>query len=203
MALVALAQAASIGPTVRNPDGSKSSVNGDFVAQGLGNLGGGLFGALAAQQSGLRGLERGPRPGSWRFTDPPARIGPGEVRVLFYGGASLFAEAPRIDAQWPDVSRARGSAVVLALRTAPEVPSSAVVKLLSRYAQELDAHGGRLYLAGVQPRLLAVLRRTGLAAELGDDRVVPARREIFGAQNEAVERAERWVAERRAAGAAE
>ncbi|MGW2589277.1 SulP family inorganic anion transporter [Streptomyces sp. NPDC001515] len=315
VALVALAQAASIGPTVRNPDGSKSSVNGDFVAQGLGNLGGGLFGALpaggsmsrtgvavsagartrwtgifagvwlallvltlgslaeripmpviggliivigceliwgrredillvvrtsplpaaamvvtfiattqlplqqaivigallslllycvqAARQSGLRGLERGPRPGSWRFTDPPARIGPGEVRVLFYGRASLFAEAPRIDAQWPDVSRARGSAVVLALRTAPEVPSSAVVKLLSRYAQELDAHGGRLYLAGVQPRLLAVLRRTGLAAELGDDRVVPARREIFGAQDEAVERAERWVAERRAAGAAE
>lgn len=313
VALVALAQAASIGPTVRNPDGSKSSVDGDFVAQGLGNIGGGLFGALpaggsmsrtgvavgagartrwtgifagvwlallvltlgslaeripmpviggliivigceliggrrkdillvvrtsplpaaamvvtfvattqlplqqaivigallslllycvqAARQSGLRGLERGSGPGSWRFTDPPARVGPGEVRVLFYGGASLFAEAPRIDAQWPDVSRARGSAVVLTLRTAPEVPSSAVVKLLSRYAEELDAHGGRLYLAGVQPRLLAVLRRTGLTAELGDDRVVPARQEVFGAQEEAVERAERWVAERRATGA--
>ncbi|WUW23057.1 SulP family inorganic anion transporter [Streptomyces sp. NBC_01463] len=312
VALVALAQAASIGPTVRNPDGSKSSVDGDFVAQGIGNIGGGLFGALpaggsmsrtgvavsagartrwagifagvwlallvltlgslaeripmpviggliivigcelirgrrkdillvlrtswlsaaamtvtfvattqlplqqaivigallslllycvqAARQSGLRGLEPGAGPGSWRFTDPPSRVGPGEVRVLFYAGTSLFAEAPRIDAQWPDVSQARGSAVVLALRTTPEVPSSAVVKLLSRYADELDAHGGRLYLAGVQPTLLAVLRRTGLTAELGDDRVVPAREEIFGAQREAIERANRWVEEQRGRG---
>ncbi len=36
----------SIGPTVPTPDGTKSSVNGDFVVQGLGNIGGGLFGAL-------------------------------------------------------------------------------------------------------------------------------------------------------------
>ncbi|WP_217231980.1 SulP family inorganic anion transporter [Streptomyces anulatus] len=46
VALVGLAQAASIGPSVPNPDGSKSSVNGDFAAQGLANLAGGLFQAL-------------------------------------------------------------------------------------------------------------------------------------------------------------
>lgn len=161
-----------------------------------------LYCVQAARQSGLRGLERGADPGSWRFTEPPERIGPGEVAVLFYAGTSLFAEAPRIDAQWPDVSQARGSALVLALRTTPEVPSSAVVKLLSRYAAELDAHGGRLYLAGVQPRLLAVLHRTGLTAELGGDRVVPAREEVFGAQHEAIDRATRWVEEQRGKGAA-
>lgn len=46
VALVGLAQAASIGPSVPNPDGSKSSVNGDFAAQGLANLAGGLFQSL-------------------------------------------------------------------------------------------------------------------------------------------------------------
>ncbi|WP_079039535.1 SulP family inorganic anion transporter [Streptomyces sp. Root431] len=46
VALVALAQAASIGPSVPNPDGSRSSVNGDFAAQGLANLAGGLFQSL-------------------------------------------------------------------------------------------------------------------------------------------------------------
>ncbi|MEU3396460.1 SulP family inorganic anion transporter [Streptomyces filamentosus] len=46
VALVGLAQAASIGPSVPNPDGSRSSVNGDFAAQGLANLAGGLFQAL-------------------------------------------------------------------------------------------------------------------------------------------------------------
>ncbi|MFG2883515.1 SulP family inorganic anion transporter [Streptomyces sp. NPDC048297] len=48
VALVALAQAASIGSSVPNPDGSRSSVNGDFTAQGLANLAGGLFQSLPA-----------------------------------------------------------------------------------------------------------------------------------------------------------
>lgn len=46
VALVALAQAAGIAPSVPNPDGSRSSVNGDFLSQGAANLGGGLFQAL-------------------------------------------------------------------------------------------------------------------------------------------------------------
>lgn len=46
VALVGLAQAASIRPSMPNPDGFKTSVNGDFAAQGLANLVGGLFQAL-------------------------------------------------------------------------------------------------------------------------------------------------------------
>ncbi|WP_206184988.1 SulP family inorganic anion transporter [Thermoactinospora rubra] len=46
VALVALAQAAGIGAAVPNPDGSRSSMSGDFVAQGAANLAGGLFQAL-------------------------------------------------------------------------------------------------------------------------------------------------------------
>lgn len=48
VALVALAQAAGIGPSMPNPDGSRSSVNGDFAAQGLANLAGGFFQSLPA-----------------------------------------------------------------------------------------------------------------------------------------------------------
>lgn len=46
VALVGLAQAASIGPSVPNPDGTRPSVNGDFTAQGLANVAGGLFQSL-------------------------------------------------------------------------------------------------------------------------------------------------------------
>ncbi|MBO0512075.1 SulP family inorganic anion transporter, partial [Streptomyces beijiangensis] len=287
VALVALAQAASIGPTVPNPDGTKSSVNGDFISQGIANVGGGLFGGLptggsmsrtgvavsagartrwtgifaglwlallvltlgslaeqipmpviggliivigvelilgrvkdiklilrtsalstaamvvtflattqlplqqaiiigavlslllycvqAARQSGLRTLEPGAGPATaWRIAPPPSRIAPGTVTVLYYAGTSLFAEAPRIDEQWPDTKEAAGSAVILAVRGVPEVPSSAVLKMLRRYAIDLRAHGGRLYLAGVEPKLAEVLRKTGVAAELGEDAVVEA-----------------------------
>lgn len=46
VALVGLAQAAGISAAVPNPDGSRPSTNGDFVAQGAANLAGGFFGAL-------------------------------------------------------------------------------------------------------------------------------------------------------------
>ncbi len=46
VALVALAQAAGIGAAVPNPDGSRTSVSGDFTAQGVANLAGGFFQAL-------------------------------------------------------------------------------------------------------------------------------------------------------------
>lgn len=46
VALVGLAQAAGISAAVPNPDGTRPSTNGDFVAQGAANLAGGFFGAL-------------------------------------------------------------------------------------------------------------------------------------------------------------
>jgi sulfate permease, SulP family len=46
VALVALAQAAGISAAVPNPDGSRTNMNGDFLAQGAANLAGGFFGAL-------------------------------------------------------------------------------------------------------------------------------------------------------------
>ncbi len=46
VALVALAQAAGISAAVPNPDGGRSDASGDFTAQGLANLAGGVTGAL-------------------------------------------------------------------------------------------------------------------------------------------------------------
>jgi SulP family sulfate permease len=48
VALVALAQAAGISAAVPNPDGSRTNMNGDFLAQGAANAVGGMFGALPA-----------------------------------------------------------------------------------------------------------------------------------------------------------
>ncbi|MDH6198998.1 SulP family sulfate permease [Mycobacterium frederiksbergense] len=46
VALVALAQAAGISAAVPNPDGSRTNMNGDFLAQGAANFTGSFFGAL-------------------------------------------------------------------------------------------------------------------------------------------------------------
>lgn len=308
VALVALAQAASIGPSVPNPDGSRSSVNGDFAAQGLANLAGGLFQSLpsggslsrtgvavsagartrwagifsgvllalivlvcallaeripmpvigglilvvggeliwgkrhdillvlrtsrlssaamiltflattqlplqqaivlgavlslllfcvqAARQSRLVALWRAPD-GRWHTAEPPERLTPGEVTVLDYAGTSFFAELPRIESRLPRPDTAGPAVLVLVVRTLPDVPSSAVLKLLDRYAASLAAHGGRLVLCGVQPPLVGLLERSGLAARLGDGGIVPARPELFAPLEEAVAEAEAWLAARR------
>ncbi|MCX4756971.1 SulP family inorganic anion transporter [Kitasatospora purpeofusca] len=309
VALVALAQAAGVSPSMPNPDGSRSNVNGDFAAQGLANLGGGLFQALpsggslsrtgvaasagartrwagvisgvflalvvlvagklaeripmpvigglilvvggeliwgkradialvlhtsalstaamavtfaattqlplqqaivigavlslllycvqAARQSGLATLERD-HEGAWATTGdpPPAVLPPGRVTVLVYGGTSLFAELPRLETQLPRVDGARAAVLILVMRTAPDVPSSAMLKLIRRYANSLHAQGGRLVLAGVQPALATLLARTGITAQLGDNAVVPTEPALLAPLDRAAEQAREWIATR-------
>ncbi|GGR20855.1 putative sulfate transporter YvdB [Streptomyces cinereoruber] len=253
VALVALAQAAGIAPSMPNPDGTRSDVNGDFRSQGYANLTGGLFQAMpsggslsrtgvavsagartrwagvvsgvflalvvlvagslaeripmpvigglilvvggeliwgkrhdillvlhtsrmssaamvltflattqlplqqaivlgtvlslllycaqAARQAKLVALRRMPEraeaPGQWETTQPPAALTPGTVTVLDYAGSSFFAELPRIENQLPAVDGARGAVLVLTVRALPDVPSSAMLKLLGRYATRL------------------------------------------------------------------
>ncbi|WP_405006998.1 SulP family inorganic anion transporter [Kitasatospora purpeofusca] len=307
VALVALAQAAGVSPSMPNPDGSRSNVNGDFAAQGLANLGGGFFQALpsggslsrtgvaagagartrwagvvsgvflalvvlvagtlaeripmpvigglilvvggeliwgkradialvlhtsalstaamavtfaattqlplqqaivigavlslllycvqAARQSGFVTLERD-HDGAWATTGdpPPAVLPPGRVTVLVYGGTSLFAELPRLETQLPRVDGARAAVLILVMRTAPDVPSSAMLKLIRRYANSLHAQGGRLVLAGVQPALATLLARTGITAQLGDNAVVPTEPALLAPLDHAEEQARNWIA---------
>ena len=309
VALVALAQAAGVSPSMPNPDGSRSSVNGDFASQGLANLGGGLFQALpsggslsrtgvavsagartrwagvisgiflalvvlvagklaeripmpvigglilviggeliwgkradialvgrtsklstaamlatfaattqlplqqaivigavlslllycvqAARQSELVPLRRDPD-GTWTTTGqpPPAVLPPGRTTVLTYEGTSLFAELPRLEAHLPRTEGARSAVLVLVMRTAPDVPSSAILKLIRRYATTLDAQGGRLILAGVHPSLAALLDRTGITAQLGDGGVVPAEPALLAPLDRAADDAQAWITAR-------
>lgn len=305
VALVALAQAASIAPTVPNPDGTRSKANGDFAAQGAANLGGAFFHALpsggslsrtgVARSVGaqtrwagvLSGLflalvvlvaaplaERIPVPvigalilivggellwarlgdlvlvartsrlsllalfvtflattqlplqhavglgaglslllycvqsarqtelaelvrddsGGWVTAPVPATLPPGEVTVINYSGVSFFAELPELEAALPAVAGAERSVLILVLRTLPEIPSSAIIKAFSRYADELEAAGGRLILAGVRPGLATVLQRTGIASQLGPGGIVLAEPRIFGPVERATATGREWIA---------
>lgn len=284
VALVALAQAAGIGSSVPNPDGSRTNTNRDFVAQGVANVAGGfthalaaggslsrtgvsvaagartrwagvfaglwltvivltvghyaelipmpvigglilviggeliigrlrdiklvartsrlstlamlatfaattqlplqhaivlggvgsplLYCAQAAHQSRLQALTR-QDDGGWRTTPVPTTIASNSVTVLEYGGVSFFAELPRLSEQWPDVSRARNAVVILRLRGVPDVPSSALLKLLTHWARQLSARDCTLMLAGVDPELQRVLDRSGATAVIGPENLIP------------------------------
>ncbi|MFB7515829.1 SulP family inorganic anion transporter [Streptomyces sp. NPDC056144] len=298
VALVALAQSAGIAPSMPNPDGSRSDINGDFRSQGYANLAGGLFQALpsggsmsrtgvavsagartrwagvvsgvflalvvllcgslaeripmpvigglilvvggeliwgkrhdialvlrtsrmsaaamiltflattqlplqqaiilgavlslllycaqAARQARLVALVRRPD-GHWETADPPRALTPGEVTVLDYAGSSFFAELPRIEAQLPEP--AEGATLILAVRALPDVPSSAMLKLLDRYAKTLADANARLILCGAHPALVRLLQRSGTATHLAPEDIVPATPELLGPLNTALDRA--------------
>ncbi|MCK0172992.1 SulP family inorganic anion transporter [Mycolicibacterium sp. F2034L] len=303
VALVGLAQAAGISAAVPNPDRSRPSTNGDFVAQGAANLAGGFFGALptggslsrtgvavsAGAQTRWTGIFAGiwlaalvvvagslaeliPMPvigglilvigaelvvGRWadiklvlrtaplsamamlitfaattqlplhtailigaitslvlycvkaaqsaklialRRTDdgwarapvPPA-VADNDVTVLHYAGVGLFAEVPRIDEEWPAVTGSRNAVVVLSLAALPDVPSSKVITALKKWAAALHDNGGRLFIAGVSPATAKVLERGGVGDVVGDDGVIDATPEIFGAVEDAVRSGRRWI----------
>jgi SulP family sulfate permease len=306
VALVALAQAAGISAAVPNPDGSKASASGDFLAQGLANAAGGFFGALpaggslsrtgvavsagartrwagifagawligvvvlfgdkaeiipmpvigglvlvigaelvagrvpdivlvartsllsavamvvtfaattqfplqdaiflgaalslllycvqAARQADLIALEP-TGPGRWRTADVPASAPSGQVTVIFYNGVGLFAEVPRLDERWPDLSGTRDAVLIVSMRTLPDVPSSTVIKELEKRVRTLRANGSKLMIAGVTPQVARILDRSGLTQLIGKDNVIPATDELFGALDRAVNDARRWIAD--------
>ncbi|MCM1950718.1 hypothetical protein NC315_35945 [Streptomyces sp. G2] len=80
--------------------------------------------------------------------------------------------------------------LILVVRALPDVPPSAMIKLLDRYARHLGDQDGRLVLCGIQPSLSHLLQRSGTADRLGDGGIVPAAPELLGGLEEA------WVAAR-------
>ncbi|MFZ3573170.1 SulP family inorganic anion transporter [Streptomyces sp. BH097] len=157
-----------------------------------------LYCAQAARQARLIALTRGPD-GTWHTGTPPKRLPAGEVTVLDYAGTSFFAELPHIENELPSPDGARDAVLVLVVRTLPDVPSSAVIKLLDRYARSLDKAGARLILAGARPSLVRVLKSTGLSERLG---IVPAAPELLGPLAAAEAEAREWIEGRREEGPA-
>jgi SulP family sulfate permease len=130
--------------------------------------------------------------GRCRETSSPAMLADGEVTLLDIYGSLFFAAGPKLRASLPAAEGARRAVVVLRLRGRGTL-QAATIALLRGYAAELAAGGGRLYLAGVGPEMAEQLRRTGLVDVLGEDAVVPATDEYFGACEAAQRRGRAWL----------
>jgi len=128
-------------------------------------------------------------------TDPPAELPHGEVVVLATYGSLFFASAAAFEAQLPrPVGAGTHGVVVLRLRAKEELGST-VVQVLIRYAGQLAACDARLMLCGVTPGVRQQLDDTGLGAQLGEDGIFLAHARVGLSVHEAVESAQRWIAQ--------
>lgn len=160
-----------------------------FIGAGLSLV---LYTVSSSRAGRLQALEnRGE--GRWAVVEPPAELPSHTVVVLHYAGAGFFAEVARINETWPDTTRTRGSALVLSLRTLPDVPSATFVKAIDALADTLRTRDNVLLLAGVSEEFLVVARRSGLLDALDPDAVLPADDEVFASVDHAVARGQAWV----------
>ena len=120
-----------------------------------------LYCVKASQSAQLMALQQAD--GGFRIIPVPDQCASNDVTVLHYAGVGLFAEVARIDEEWPKVEGSTNAVVVLSMRMLPDVPSSVAIKALRRWAGELEAHGGRLIVAGVTPTAERILERGGWA----------------------------------------
>ncbi len=124
----------------------------------------------------------------------PERLESHRVVILDVYGSLLFAGARTLETRLPDAAGAVTPAVVLRLRGRTSLSSTAI-EVLSRYADKLSVVGGRLYLSGVDPEMVARLRKTGGVEALGPIELVEATHVLGASSREAYERALAWISE--------
>lgn len=120
----------------------------------------------------------------------PQRLPPGGMIVFSVTGSLYFAAVRRLENMLPLPDSAGGTVVILRLRGQIHLGSTGI-GFLRRYADLLRASGGDLLLAGISPELDAELRRTGIAAYLGDDHIFVATDIYFEATEQALSAAQR------------
>jgi SulP family sulfate permease len=126
----------------------------------------------------------------------PAELPGNEVTVLQVYGNMTFAGAETLEALFPKVAAAESPVVILRMR-AQEGIGSSFVSVLERYSAQLHNHGGKLMIAGVNPKVKTQLDRTETSNKLlGAENVFISATTLGASTREAYQAAERWLREK-------
>lgn len=149
---------------------------------------------LATSSAEARVVEYVPNPdGTFTEKEPAAVLPSHAITLLQVYGSLFFAGAAHVEAALPSAKGAERPVVVLRLRFQDSV-SSTFINVLERYAAEIQAQGGRLFLTGVSEKVKQQLDRTQTTKEvLGDDGIFLANNTLGGASRQAMVAAESWL----------
>ena len=135
-----------------------------------------------------------PQPdGTFIDDDVPEVLPSAEIVALLPVGSLFFAGAAEFEEHLPEVGEAQRTVVIIGLRDRDEIGST-FVRIIERYAKQLDGSGNKLMLAGMNDRIIQQLRRTELMELLGKEDIIPAEPQYFGPLNKALAKARLWIA---------
>jgi SulP family sulfate permease len=115
-----------------------------------------------------------------------------EIVALLPVGSLFFAGAAEFEERLPEVGDAQRSVVIIGLRDRDEIGST-FVRIIERYAKQLDDTGNKLILAGMNERILKQLEETELMKLLGEEDIFAAEAEYFGPLKKALTAANDWI----------
>ncbi len=125
----------------------------------------------------------------------PAQLASNAVTLLEIFGNMTAAGAETVEQMLPKAKDAVHPAVILRLRAQEGIGSSFVV-VLERYSQQVKAAGGRLMVAGVNPKVKGQLDRTETTSDiLGPENVFVATTTLSASTRAALDAAQRWLQE--------
>jgi SulP family sulfate permease len=93
----------------------------------------------------------------------------------------------------PSYEGTTNAVIIWRMRGVGEIHST-LLKELSNFHREMAKGNNRFLLAGVEPRVMATLKATGLLEELGEENVIAARPGIGAALDIAWAEAQTWLA---------
>ncbi|HJW35866.1 MAG TPA: SulP family inorganic anion transporter [Actinomycetes bacterium] len=122
----------------------------------------------------------------------PTRVASHSVILLDVYGSLHYAGARTLQHHLPDPTGTEGPAVVLRMRGRSTLGAT-FFTVLAGYGRQLDDVGGRLYVAGIDPALMAQAERTGSIPKDGPVKLYEARPVIGQSSLDAFHDAQRWV----------
>jgi len=132
--------------------------------------------------------------GGFETRPAPAQLADHSITVLYGLGDFFFAGARTLEDMLPRAQEAHRAVVILRLHARSQIRSTFIL-VLERYAQRLQANGGKLILSGVSEMVKEQLDRTETTETIPEDDIFMASSRLGASTKTAIQAAEAWLAE--------
>jgi SulP family sulfate permease len=117
------------------------------------------------------------------------------ITILRTYGSLHFSGAAMLEEILPSAQESNQSVVILQLRGLDNIGST-FIRVIERYAQNLQANGGKLYLTGVHPRVVEQLELTETTETIPEEAIYLAEDKLGASTQDAYQSARAWLDDR-------
>ena len=131
--------------------------------------------------------------GSFREQQPPTALASRSITILHVYGTLFYATADKLAEKLPSSKGSEHPVVILRLRNQRSIGST-FIRMLEQYADQIQRNGGKLMLAGINPKVLHQLEITETTDKIPAEDIFLASDKLGASSIDAYTAAQRWLA---------